>query len=1217
MSPCPSPQQLRLLLSDELGGPELASAESHVEDCPSCQATLESLVDAEAADAGPLSANGRPRGRAGEGADVLVALKAILPMEMRPLLDPEADTRLSLSWAGSPSPRGEDGLPRVAGYVVLDELGRGGMSVVYRARQVALNRPVALKMILSGGHATAGERDRFHREAEAVAQLQHPHIVQIYEVGEHDRQPYLALEFVDGGSLAHRLRGQPQPTRRAAELVETLARAVHAAHQHGIVHRDLKPANILLTTEGVPKVADFGLAKTLGADSSLTHTGQLLGTPSYMAPEQASSAGGDHAASGGTAPGAAADIYSLGAILYEMLTGRPPFRAQTSLETVLQVLHDDPVPPSRLQPKLPRDLETICLTCLHKEPSRRYPDAPSLADDLRRFLDGEPVQARPISAGERLWKWARRRPAAAGLAVGGVLALALGFAGVALLWRMAEARATLETRAHREASARADLERKAKEAEANALREAERQNVGLLVDRNLALCERGMVNQGMLGLADALARGPSGADDLHRVIRANLAAWRYRLVNHRHSLEHDGRVHAVAYRPDGRVALTGGADDAARLWDLDTGKPLGLPLRHLGAVVAVAFSPDGRVALTGSADGTARLWDAATGEPSGPPLAHQGEVRVVAFSPDGRVALTASADHTARLWDVTTGRPVGEPMRHSGEVLAAAFGTDGRAVLTGSQDRTARLWDAATGGPLGAPWGHEDAVQAVAFSPDGRRAATASRDGTVRLWDPADGRPRHPPLRHTFPVCALAFSPDGAHLLTGSGLTNPSKGEARVWDAATGQPSGVVMPHNGQVGCVAWSPNGRHVLTGGEERRACLWLAAVDWPIRRPLAQGGMVQAVAFGPDGRTLLIASYDTLNQPSWGEARLHDAPPEQQVGPSLPQPGRVAAVAISPDGRTVVTAGADDARLWDAATGRLLGDPLPTHGPVHTVAISPDGRAVVTGGPDGVARLWDVATGRPLGDPLAHPGLVRASAFSPDGRTLATAGDFPEATLWDVATGRRRGVAPPHRDLLAVAFSPDGRAILTGGRDSTARLWDAATGRPLGEPLQHRRPVRSVAISPDGRTVLTGSADMTAQLWDAATGRPAAVTLLHRDALTKVAFSPDGRTLATVCEDGSARLWDAATGKPIGAPLPHDVVTLAFHPDGQTLLTGGREGTARSWTVPLPLRGDAEQVLLWTEIVTGTEADAHGVLHRLDAEAVQQLRRRWEQLGAMPPL
>ncbi len=332
---------------------------------------------------------------------------------------------------GPPDKRGQ-----IAGHAILGELGRGGMGVVYKARQLQLNRLVALKMVLAGAHAGEDQLARFQTEAEAVARLKHPNIVQIYEVGEHNGLPFFSLEYVDGGSLSANIGGKPQPPRAAARLVERLADAMDSAHRQNIIHRDLKPANVLLTLEGDPKITDFGLAKRLEGDSSQTRSGTLMGTPSYMAPEQA------HGESRKIGP--LSDLYSLGAILYEMLTGRPPFQGTTVLDTLEQVQKQEPVPPSRLQPKMPRDLETICLKCLQKAPEKRYADASALSGDLRRFLAGEPIMARPVGRIEKGWRWCQRNPRVALLTAAVVVLFLIAGAAFGVLWAN-EARERRET----------------------------------------------------------------------------------------------------------------------------------------------------------------------------------------------------------------------------------------------------------------------------------------------------------------------------------------------------------------------------------------------------------------------------------------------------------------------------------------------------------------------------------------------------------------------------------------------------------------------------------------------------------------------------------------------------------------------------------------------------------------------------------------------------
>jgi tetratricopeptide (TPR) repeat protein/predicted Ser/Thr protein kinase len=408
---------------------------------------------------------------------------------------------------------------RVAGYEILGVLGRGAMGVVYQARQPGLKRVVALKMVLDGAHAHPKDLARFRAEAEAVARLQHPNIVQIYEVGEADGRPYFSMEFVDGGSLARRIDGTPRPPREAALTVKVLATAMAAAHGKGVVHRDLKPANVLLTADGTPKITDFGLAKRLEDDSSQTHSGTVLGTPSYMSPEQAEGRVED--------VGPRSDVYSLGAVLYELLTGRAPFKAGSVLDTLHQVRTQEPVAPVRFAPSVPRDLETICLKCLQKDPARRYQSAATLADDIGRFLDGKPILARPVSAAESLWRWCRRNPRVA--ALGALAALAvLAWAGTTTamsLWLKREKDRTEEAR--REAVQHAELARKSQEEATKSAARAEH-------NARLALQEHQSAVRRAIDLGEKLQKRLSARrtgttpevrairDDLLRVLRESM-----------------------------------------------------------------------------------------------------------------------------------------------------------------------------------------------------------------------------------------------------------------------------------------------------------------------------------------------------------------------------------------------------------------------------------------------------------------------------------------------------------------------------------------------------------------------------------------------------------------------------------------------------------------------------------------------------------------------
>jgi eukaryotic-like serine/threonine-protein kinase len=1075
---------------------------------------------------------------------------------------------------------------RLGEYRIVRQVGRGGMGVVYEAVHEPLGRRVALKLLPGIDLANPTARERFRREAQMTARLHHANIVQILEVGEYHGQPFLALEFVAGPSLSERLRAAPEPPRQAAALVETLARAVHHAHEQGIVHRDLKPANVLLDRGGpgphvveypagieqapleqyTPKVADFGLAHPVG-EGDLTATGQIVGTPGYMAPEQA------WGKSKRLLVGPAVDIYALGAVLYKTLTGRPPFHGATALDALEQVRSHEPVPPTRVQPQVPRDLETICLKCLEKEPGSRYASAEALAEDLRRFQTGEPITARRTHRIERMKRWCRRNPAPVAACVLGVVALAA--AGGLAVSHAFTVQLRQEQKLTKSALQDAEFQRVRAQRSAEQLAQqqaltnaalvkaehfrlqAERISTTMVLERGLALLEQGEVARAMLLLGRSLQIAPTGAADLQRVIRSNLAAAHGQLPFHLTSI-----------------------------------------LEHGGEVQAAVFSPDGKLLLTGGRVSSPRVWDAASGEPVGEALPHSGEIRAVAFSSDGATIATAGTDKTARLWDATSGKPIGKPLEHAHWVQSVAFSADGQTILTGSADGTARLWASATGEPRGelrpAGW-----VHAVAFSPDGKTIATAGSAQSAQLWDAATLKPIGAPLRHQGEVWAASFSPDGRALVTGS-----EEGTARLWEADTGKPLGLPLVHQGPVRCVGYSRDGKVLWTAGAYGKVGFWDATTMNPLGAPVQHQSAVYAVALSPDQSRLATGSSD-------GKVRLWEKSVPRSPGVVLAHDRLVYCVAFSPDGKTVATGSADESvRLWDAATGTRVGNPLTHPSSILRVAFSPDGRTLLTACSDKTARLWDVADYRPRGPVLQHADHVYAVAFSPDGKTILTGCKDATARLWDAATGEPRVKPLQHpRWVHAVAFSPDGTTILTGCEDSIARLWDAASGKPLGEPLQHRGPVRAVAFSPDGRMLLTGTwDDGTARLWDAATRKPLGPPLPHREHVLAVAFSPDGKTVATGAWDGTARLWDVATGKPLGPQLVHQrtVRDVAFSPDGKTLLTGSFDRTVRSWEMPIPVAGNVDQIVLSIQVLTGMELDDDGLFRDLDAPAWLQRRQ-----------
>ena len=575
------------------------------------------------------------------------------------LLSPEGETFIPEAGLSPSAPTHSfPGYPSVPGYEILGTLGRGGMGVVYKARHQGLRRLVALKMILHGNLASAGDLARFHIEAEAIARLQHPNIVQIYEIGTYNGLPFFSLEFVDGGSLARKVDGMPQPNDEAALMVETLAKAMAFAHQRGIVHRDLKPANILLQSGGVvsgedgathhssltthnsqltthqPKIVDFGLAKKLDELSGQTHSGAVMGTPSYMSPEQADG----HIKE----IGPAADIYALGAILYEMLTGRPPFRAEKPMDTIRMVIQDEPVPPVRLNPGVARDLETICLKCLQKDSAKRYATAQDLADDLRCFLDGAPITARPVTRTERALKWVRRRPALA--AVYGLLTMVTltGRPGGILAWQLVRNRYG-QARAIEEAFQREQL----------ALDRVAQTNEKLeqhFYIHNINLAWRdwdaGEVLHARKAVEGcAVKRRQWEWHYLHRQVFPELLTL----------TDMGDEPLQVLFAPRGDSLVIVGKDNRVRARDASTGMELPAPFEGT-PVQYVAFGPGGKLIAAAGTDRAVLLREVATGKTLHALRGHQGAVVHLAFSPDGARLATASWDKTAKIWDVATGK---------------------------------------------------------------------------------------------------------------------------------------------------------------------------------------------------------------------------------------------------------------------------------------------------------------------------------------------------------------------------------------------------------------------------------------------------------------------------------------------------------------------------------------------------------------------------------
>lgn len=1160
MISCPSSEQWLLLLKESITVVEEMRLTTHLETCEACHArwlemTGELRADQETA-ASTLTTPFLP---------FLERLQRQVPAMLIPHTEDKKSS--SIQFPGPPTSLGK--LGQLEHFHIQHEIGQGATGIVYLAWDEKLNRKVAIKVLRPESLTSALARTRFEREARAASSVDNEHIITVYDFRTLPGQlPYLVMDYVEGESLAQLLeRDVSIESQQAAQIVRQVAQGLSAAHHQGLVHRDIKPSNILIKDN--PKtsivITDFGLARTTAVQSHdprgrLTFSGETIGTPEYMSPEQISHPDTLDQRS---------DIFSVGVVLFEMLTGKLPFQGASLPDTFRVIRFEEPHTPRQLNTKVPRDLETICMKCLEKDPQKRFPAAAALAEELDRYLAGKPILSRPVGHFEQLWRWSLRNPK---------LAVAGGVAASALLATMiiAFAFALYESRTSREFQLRAAT---------------------LTFDKGLELCEKGDAGQGMLWFARSYEMSPPDEKDLRRLIRANLNNWYQQICPLHVFIEQEAAVLTVAFDNEGTTFATGDRSGMVRRYETATGKPVGVPLIHKQAVLAIAFSPDGKKLLTGCADSLGRLWDVETGKVL-QTLQHQQAVTAVGFGPpDKGMMLSGGYDRTVKVWDVNTGKPVGRPIpAHDGVVHSLAVSSDGKMLLTGTEDieadkGKAYLWDIETGKQRMKPIQHPGAVRAVVFHPDGKSFVTGSVTEAL-IWDVRNPiRPVGDPLRHGVPVRSVCFSPDGRCILTGS-----DDRTVKLWHGETGKQLGASLRHGDTVRGVAFHPKSAMILTGGEDKSVRLWSANSLMQQGKRLAHRQNVMTLAVNGDGS--MVISGDRGK-----EAFLWDTVKGTPIGAPFKHHDEICAVAFDPLNKTLVTSSFDmHAELWSIQPRKPV---LPLLRPtedstrntysVSSIAYSSDGSKLALGFSNGQIRVWNTQNIEAQPVEMRHDKYVSSLAFNRDSMKLLTTSHDQSSKLWDSVTGACLVTFSGHTDAIHTgAISPDDKFVLTSSEDNTARIWNSKDGQLIAR-LPHDGTVLSTAFNHDGTLVLTASVDNTARLWVTASGKPYGHPMEHLGPIRHARFHPGRELIVTGSLDSTVRLWDVATTKAVGPAFRHpEKVTLTtLSEDGSTVVTASG-ADVWIWRLATPQQSSYHDLALWTQVISCVELDESGIAH-----------------------
>ena len=1027
----------------------------------------------------------------------------------------------------------------IQGYRLEEEIGSGGMGTVWKATQLGTNRLVAIKMILAGFTAKSTEQIRFMAESVAMASVKHPNVLEVLEFGNANGRPFLAMEYLPGGSLADKLGENRLDQKTAAELLVKICNGVQAAHDLGIVHRDLKPENILFNNQGEPKVIDFGLAKQLEVSvNTVSHV--VLGTPCYMAPEQAEGKS--------RFVGPESDVYALGVILYECLTGTLPFNADNHLQILRMVSERTPLSPRTHIPSLHRDIDRVCLKCLEKDPQERYRSCLELAEDLTRFSTGRSVLAQRSSPWGRIWFWAKRNRLLALTAASAFLLLlisSIGFAGLGI-WALTE-------RNHA----------KIKESQAT-------QSEALALSQQNMAESQVYIGNVQRALSEWKFGKPQTARDRLEACPFEKRGWEHDFINttvqaNQVVLEgHTAEVQSIVYSPDGKWIASGSDDQTIQIRDAARGTIVKTLGRNSGFVRSLSFSGDGSSLAGASTDGMINIYDARTWNLKKEVMKASDHVypfffrNSISLDPTGRIVASGMMQSgLIDFWDTETGAHLKTFAYKTDHINNISFSPDGKMLVAGLDKNTVVVWNTETKSILfNLIMGGRDATKCVCFSRDGKQFAAGGDEGKVRLWDAKGGKLIHVFAGHNDTVTSVAISPDGKWLASGS-----DDHTIRIWNTQNGELARVLKGHGDVLRGVVFSPDGGKLASASWDKTVRIWDYLTDQNNMTLDVGAKKARDVSFSRDGR-LMAAAMDDGFVKIWSGKTSHILPKPNKPNST----NHICATDFNPKGDRIVAGGADSALyIWDTSTRELIHTLRGHQATVQSCCHTPDGKLIISGSDDKTVRIWDAETGKQLNSLGDHKAPVLGVNVSVDGNWFASASSDKTVKIWNTRDFSLRVDLNQHtHNVRCVGFSPDSKRVVTGDTNKTIRIWDMDSGKILKTLKGHNDGITRVSYSPDGKRILSSSFDNSLKLWDAVTGAEI-LTLAHHTASVRSAkYNSSGKIIASVGDDGKLVLWDGSHRGEQQAFKGHDgnITESGFSPDEKYLVSRDERGVVKIW-------------------------------------------------------